>query len=517
MKYFINSLLVIVLLIFSIEITAQQLKKTNTTTIQFQNGNLYGKLNNTGWLKLNDGGIEVEKKSPHKYNRVNNKSGTAGKWVVSDFNPEYNFSAKRFPKKMDNYKDSSIIVTGFIPKFRTNGSIFINRSTDRGESWHQIFLEENVDFFKLTNFYSVQHPSPAHIIAIAEKFVQDSAGNFELVYFLMTSSDTAKTWSINDSIFKKNDFASSFHFKGKYGMIRIESDARNSILYSENYGSTWQKYNLPSDLLHSNGNVLGEKSILLADYSSNKLGYTNDLTSGSWQYENLPDTFSVLNMDIRNKDTVWSAMPISSGIGDLQLSIITGTTDGGKSWNTALNILPDSAIQARGISVIDFATKNYGVAVGSDVSYFTEDGGISWENRDFFDTLLLFPPQVMFYYYNPDTKKKLLMTLLKWDYIMKYEFEEPTGLAERENIESQLKLYPNPAKNSLFLELPEGLAIKNGIVTILSIEGKEVTTFSLGNSSNGRFEVPINNLPKGSYILQLRSNDYVGSKLFVKD
>ena len=525
MKYFKNSLFTVALLICSSGIIAQQQEKKKSTTVQFSNGNLYGKLSNMSWMKLNDGGLEAGKTKPQlvlnevevKAKLPNNKSGNDGKWVVSDYNVNYDFYAKGIPKKMDNYKDSSIIVTGHLgdPSGASNGTLFVNRSIDRGESWHRIYKKE-VDFLNLTGFYKVQHPSPAHIIAIAEKFVKDSAGNFEKTYFLMSSSDTAKSWSVNDTILKKGDFVNSFDFNGKYGMIRLESSGNNSLLYSDDYGNSWQSYPLPSDLLNSYGYVLRGNSILLASYSSNKVGYTSNLSSGIWQYENLPDTFSVLSMDARNKDTIWSAVPISSGIGNLQLSFITGTTDGGKNWNTSLNVLEDSAIQARGLNLIDFATKNRGVAVGADISYFTEDGGKSWENRGFYDKTVLFGPQVMFYYYNPDTEKSLLMSLLKYEYIMKYEFEQPTGLTERENIESQLKLYPNPAKNSLFLQLPKDLAIKNGIINILTIQGKEVGSFSLNNSNNGRREISISNLPQGVFILQLRSNNYVGSKLFVK-
>ena len=77
-------------------------------------------------------------------------------------------------------------------------------------------------------------------------------------------------------------------------------------------------------------------------------------------------------------------------------------------------------------------------------------------------------------------------------------------------------MHPNPAKNNLFLQLPKELVIKNGIINILTIQGKEVGSFNLNNNNQGYHEISINNLPQGVFILQLISNNYVGSKLFIK-
>ena len=520
MKNF-RKILLILCLINLVSISQAQEKveikeKTITTTIQFLNGNTYIKPKNGYWLKISDGGFEAIQRPLQKNKKINNKSGTEGKWVISDSNVNYQFTHSRFPKKMANYKDYSVIVAGLEKNQNIDSAkVFINRTTDKGDSWHRIY--EKTTAFAQFEFYQVQHPSPSHIIAIAEKWVQDSMGNPEKTYFLMTSADTASSWSVNDSIFGIDDVPLSFNFEGKYGMINLLSPDTSILLYSEDYGKSWQKYSLPADLIYGYGRVLGKDSILLTDHLTNKkMGYTNDIKSGTWQYANLPDTFSSISTYIRNVDTVWSARPINSGIGNLQRSFITGTTDGGQNWNTAINVFEDTVWARLGLNKIDFATKNYGAALGFNISYLTEDGGQTWENMGFLDSPLNPAPQVMFYYYNPNTEKRLLMTLLSQQYIMKYEFEEPTGLAEKENIESQLKVYPNPVKNTLFLELPKELTIKNGIITVLSVDGKEVGSFSFNNSNNGRREISISNLPQGVFILQLRSKNYVGSKLFVK-
>ena len=489
-------------------------QKSITTTVSFLNGNTYVKPINGHWLKINDGGFEEKQKPLQKNKHPNHKSGTDGKWVVSDFNKNYQFTHSRIPKKMANYKDSSVIVAGWQTQTDSAVSkIFINRTTNRGESWHRIYEETTAS--AQFNFYQLQHPSPSHIIAIADKFAKDSAGNYKTTFFLMTSTDTANSWSVNDSIFEIDDVPFSFDFEGKYGMIRLVKPDTTILLYSENYGKSWNKFKVPADLRYGFGRVLGKDSIFLASQSPNKkMGYTNNIKSGIWQFAPTPDTFNSVSTYIRNADTVWSVVPVPSGIGNSSRSFITGTRDGGQNWNTALNVFfEDSLTPMLGLNNIDFATKNYGAAMGTAQSYLTEDGGKTWEN---FDTLIIIGSQVLFYYYNPDTEKRLLMNLLNDDYVMKYEFEEPTGLAEKENIESQLKIYPNPAKNSLFLELPQGLVIKNGSVTVISIEGKEVANFNLSNNSNGLHEITIDNLSSGTYILQLKSSDYVGSKLFVK-
>ena len=387
--------------------------KSITTTVQFLNGNSYVKPNNGHWLKINDGGLEVKQRQLQKNKHPNSKSGTEGNWVVSDSNKNYQFTHTRSPKKMDNYKDLSIIIAGLEQSTdSTVAKIFINRTTNRGKSWHRIYEETTAS--AQFEFYQLQHPSPANIIAIAEKFVKDSAGNFEKTFFLMSSSDTAKTWSVNDSIFGIDDTPLSFDFEGKYGMINLLTPDTSILLYSENFGKSWNKFKVPTDLIYGYGRVLGKDSIFLSSqFPNKKISHTNNIKTGFWQYAPAPDTFNALYTYIRNVDTVWSATPVNSGIGNLQRNFITGTTDGGQNWNTTLNVFEDSAFQnSSGLYNIDFATKNYGAALGSEISYLTEDAGLTWENKGFYEIITGTGPQVMFYYYNPVSKKRLLMTLL---------------------------------------------------------------------------------------------------------
>jgi hypothetical protein len=67
-----------------------------------------------------------------------------------------------------------------------------------------------------------------------------------------------------------------------------------------------------------------------------------------------------------------------------------------------------------------------------------------------------------------------------------------------EMYDSEIKVYPNPAKHSLFIE-PNGKIIEN--ICIVNQQGKTVKTVSTANSSNTK--VDVKSLPQGLYVLKL--------------
>ncbi len=71
----------------------------------------------------------------------------------------------------------------------------------------------------------------------------------------------------------------------------------------------------------------------------------------------------------------------------------------------------------------------------------------------------------------------------------------------------QLRVYPNPAKSSLFILL-DNSNIKAGNVKLFDIVGKEVLTKSFSNLSQGSFELDISKLGAGTYQLLFIGNNF---------
>ena len=76
--------------------------------------------------------------------------------------------------------------------------------------------------------------------------------------------------------------------------------------------------------------------------------------------------------------------------------------------------------------------------------------------------------------------------------------------------ESQMKVYPNPFDNMIKIELS---STEKAQVIVSDIVGKVLinTTFE-----NGNVDLDVNDLPKGQYVLMIKSNNEVRSWKLVK-
>ena len=72
--------------------------------------------------------------------------------------------------------------------------------------------------------------------------------------------------------------------------------------------------------------------------------------------------------------------------------------------------------------------------------------------------------------------------------------------------DAQVQLYPNPASEVAYLVLPDEWSEGISLLTVTDMSGKVVYDFLASeNASNGTFEIPVNRLPEGTYLLSVRT------------
>ena len=100
--------------------------------------------------------------------------------------------------------------------------------------------------------------------------------------------------------------------------------------------------------------------------------------------------------------------------------------------------------------------------------------------------------------------------------LYKITLNNPTGIEENaSNNQQNLKLYPNPSKESLFLsyDLPKTSMVE---LTISNLQGQVINTLSLGNKNSGKNQdlIPVSDLSNGLYLLTLFSDGHSQSQRF---
>ena len=85
--------------------------------------------------------------------------------------------------------------------------------------------------------------------------------------------------------------------------------------------------------------------------------------------------------------------------------------------------------------------------------------------------------------------------------IVKLEASEPSSV-DRAEFMQELSLYPNPAKESVFVGLPANFSGNNLELTIETIQGEVLMS---GRVSNDNSELDLTSYPKGVYMISIRS------------
>ena len=94
------------------------------------------------------------------------------------------------------------------------------------------------------------------------------------------------------------------------------------------------------------------------------------------------------------------------------------------------------------------------------------------------------------------------------------QFSQPTGILPVSS--ASVKVYPNPAKNEVFIELPNANGAEYTNYTITDVLGKQITTGTISNNSLLQ-KIDVDQLSKGYYFIQLSNNAETKTFKFIKE
>lgn len=449
-----------------------------------------------------------------------------GAWVISIENARYQFGGPRFPNHMANYKDESVIIAGLQAATGPGApsSVFIDRSKDAGKTWHRLYTKDPDEAGFA--FYQIAHPTAAHIIAIVEKFAKDSTGKDVKQHFVIASADTGSTWTTHSLDLSPVEYAKSLHFLENVGILTVTTANKNELWYTNDYGTSWQKKDLPTALSYSEARLIAKDEIIFVTRVNPTGAYIKGIHSSNnnFQYFSLPQYFGAYFF-VLNENIIWSATSKSSGQGLAKNNYIVNSNDKGQNWQTRLDVFEDNPYHRQGVDLIAFVDSLRGVAIGTNVSYHTENGGIDWEKRDMQPAENVIQGfESMAYYYNPLTRKTMLLSLLKNMYVMRYDFEADVkdtgtvGIFNPTINTVSFNIYPNPASTFLNVEFTDNnLNATNYSMKIISIDGRVISNSNISSVGTFKHTLPIDNLSKGSYLIQVVSSSGITNKLFIKE
>jgi hypothetical protein len=87
------------------------------------------------------------------------------------------------------------------------------------------------------------------------------------------------------------------------------------------------------------------------------------------------------------------------------------------------------------------------------------------------------------------------------------------GINENANIESNVKLFPNPSSDFVSLEFLNSTTTSKKKITILNILGEEIYS---EQTSDSKFKVDMEKWSSGIYIFQIQMDDVVVNKKIIK-
>jgi photosystem II stability/assembly factor-like uncharacterized protein len=205
----------------------------------------------------------------------------------------------------------------------------------------------------------------------------------------------------------------------------------------------------------------------------------------------------------------WKIFMQTNGIGvasveDFGDASIFKTTDNGNTW-TEMNINATGAADIGAISILN-DTLVFTGAQHNTGNYYSRDGGLNWSVN--------FVGSNMNRMVIPDGITPLCVgeTVYKWS--------SSTGLVKHQTPKDShiLNVYPTIVKTTLNVAI-ELLSSTTVLLTLLNTEGKVVRNIDFAKHQKGKlkFEVSVDDLPSGNYILQLITNEQnFGRKIIVE-
>lgn len=116
-------------------------------------------------------------------------------------------------------------------------------------------------------------------------------------------------------------------------------------------------------------------------------------------------------------------------------------------------------------------------------------------------------------HYNNYGNSKLFIDNLSFDNLSTDDSLTVTGVKNNIFSIKSIKIYPNPAKDYIALELPQDDKIVN--INILDINGKSVQLPSIENRYGGVVMLNTNDMPTGIYIVQIQTNNQTYMNKFI--
>jgi len=221
------------------------------------------------------------------------------------------------------------------------------------------------------------------------------------------------------------------------------------------------------------------------------------------QMMGLPDRVCKdITIDPNDENIVYLAF---SGFGTVH---VYKSIDGGNYWFASETGLPD--VPTNSIAIDPLNTDD--VYLGNDLGvYYSPDAGLNWEN--FSDAL---PDATMVVDLNISPSNRKLRIATHGRGIYQRDFVSlPLSAAENLLDDVALKLFPNPTRERISLEVKLQSSSSKGAIRLISMSGKILAQLYQGSLSSGmnRFEWAVDpSWPKGQYFLQVDLNGKVVGK-----
>jgi photosystem II stability/assembly factor-like uncharacterized protein len=323
---------------------------------------------------------------------------------------------------------------------------------------------------------------------------------------------------------------------------------KGTIRKTTNGGTTWINQNFGSN---------NYRSVFFVNVDTGFIGGSNDTllkttnSGNNWTVLPVNSIFYKSSVYFKNVDTGF--------VGGI-LDTLLITTNCGNTWTKT------GTINNGAINIFNFPNPNLGYVLSIDYTYETTDGGMSWAQQN--NNLVYNGSESLesMYFVSTNTGYIVgslwlepIMTFLgseilkttdggnTWnsinniasnDYLMSVFFTNPmTGYIVGGNVnhsygsilkmalnssgifnnyianKNEILIYPNPALNELYIEIPQNIIIKKMICEITNAEGKVVL---LENLSNNKTNLNISQLNIGFYIIKLRSDSGIIIKKLIK-
>lgn len=263
-------------------------------------------------------------------------------------------------------------------------------------------------------------------------------------------------------------------------------------------GNTWQMKSMATP--DPNGFSTGPLSIAFGDSQHGLIGtYDGSIyytTNGctSWTRKNPVNSehyIGAIHMfDAQNAVALAYNNMLPPLFGPPPTSSILQTTDGGNSWQSI------AQVPARYFPVhMEFTSTQNGYFADGNYLYKTTDGGYTWAA----DTTV---PGVRDF---TIVENNTTMYLLTWDSVLTQGgvFKRDLGVGITETtVLNDLKVYPNPVTNTLYVNLP---ATQKGMLTIAGMDGK---VFYYNRNYNGGSVIDVSNFPVGVYVVTCNGSSH---------